>query len=226
MIERVIAAKEALTHNKSQGGGNNGKSDGKRKRSREDDNEEKDNADGEQESKKRRKPCPLHKRRDGRCNHEFKTCSANPHPENANFKLNACKNVLGWKDVVEKFPWYVEQCKKHRGLTISDGTPKNRNRNPRNDSRNEERQQPPQQQQYQFEGLPANLPVGTTIVLPTSTPAPNSYAPTTPASNSSAAGPNSFFAQVASGGAGNTRAAQQTRTPRWMRNNRGALELM
>ena len=97
MTSRLSAAKEAIA-NKNRGGGNDGKGKGKRKRGSGNDNDEKDDPndhDGERGSNKRWKPCDLHKNRHGKCNHEFKTCSANPDRDNANYSESSCKKVLG-----------------------------------------------------------------------------------------------------------------------------------
>ena len=183
MLNQAKVAQAALAKRNSRRGG--GGSGNKRKRDHEDDGEADNTGDADtKRDAKRHKDCYLHKDKDGNSYHDWEKCYANPDLSNKNFRESVCKKVLGWKDVKTRFPGFVKKCDELRGLTIADGVPTSRtSRNSRNKSNTEEKQQQEQQQQQSFQfncpPMPADLPEGTRLVLPTpTTPAPttNSYA--------------------------------------------------
>ena len=80
-------------------------------------------------------------------------CYGNPNKRNKNFKLDACKRLLGQDDIEEKYPWFVKSCWTQRKLKPSDGIQDSaqggrpRGNGCRGNKRDQEETQPAQQQQ-------------------------------------------------------------------------------
>ena len=134
--------------------------DGSRKKQKEDDIHDKYREGRDNNNQ----PCPFHQDRYGKSYHTYKRCHGNPSRFNASFKESVCKRILS-RDDIKNFQWYIDDCKEHRNLEVSDGIKRDNydrtsnNNNDNRDQQQQQQQQQSQQQQQQYHFQPPQLPL-------------------------------------------------------------------